>query len=240
MTLHRSTGATAVSGAHPPALERGADRVAVTVFGESLPAGVGEYDFGPGVTVVSADPSADGRSVRLQVSIATDAPVGAHDLFVGGANRVGALTVHDGVDRLEVTPRTGMARVGGANFPKGYQTFDAIGWDDGADGESGTDDDLRLGRVPVTWAMEEYSATYDDDDVRFVGSMGPDGVFTPNDDGPNPNRSGNRNNVGDVWVVATYDRGGEQLRARAHLLVTVPLYLRFDPWQTTAPVRLVP
>jgi quinohemoprotein amine dehydrogenase len=176
------------------------------------------------------------------VSVASDAVIGARDLFAGGASRAEALVIHDGVDRLEVTPATGMARVGGANFPKGYQVFDAIGWDDGLDGESGTDDDLRLGRVPVEWTMEEFSATFDDDDVEFVGSLGADGSFTPGADGPNPARRGSRNNVGDVWVVATLS-GAElerPLRARAHLIVTVPLYLRFDPWEGAPPTRLVP
>jgi quinohemoprotein amine dehydrogenase len=137
-----------------------------------------------------------------------------------------------------------MARVGGANLPKGYQVFDAIGWDDGIDGEPGTDDDLRLGRVPVVWTMEEFSATFDDDDIEFVGALGADGTFTPAPDGPNPARKGSRNNVGDVWVVATHAGPGADparpLRARAHLLVTVPLYMRFDPWQEAPPTRLVP
>ena len=58
------------------------------------------------------------------------------------------------------------------------------------------------------------------------------GLFTPNVDGPNPKRSGNRNNVGDVWVVAELiDRTGagnaKPLRARAHLLVTVPVYMNW-------------
>ena len=56
------------------------------------------------------------------------------------------------------------------------------------------------------------------------------GLFTPALDGPNPKRSGNRNNVGDVWVVATRPGidGGAPLRGRAHLVVTVPLYMRWD------------
>jgi quinohemoprotein amine dehydrogenase len=240
VTLRRVTGGPMVSGVYPAALERGASMVDVTVMGANLPAAASDYDFGPRVMVASVEPG-DGNSVRLQVSVAGDAPVGRHDLFAGGANLEGALTIHDGVDRLEVTPRSGMARIGGANFPKGYQTFEAIGWSDGADGEPETDDDLRLGRVPVSWSMVEYSATYDDDDIEFVGALDSNGVFTPAVDGPNPARKGQRNNVGDVWVVATFDRGSERaLRARAHLLVTVPLYMRFDPWQETSPTRLVP
>ena len=48
--------------------------------------------------------------------------------------------------------------------------------------------------------------------------------------GPNPARSGNRNNIGDVWVVATHKTSADAtpMRARAHLVVTVPLYLRWD------------
>jgi quinohemoprotein amine dehydrogenase len=55
-------------------------------------------------------------------------------------------------------------------------------------------------------------------------------LFTPALDGPNPQRSGNRNNVGDVWVVATYRPAADAtpMRARAHLVVTVPLYMRWD------------
>jgi quinohemoprotein amine dehydrogenase len=54
-------------------------------------------------------------------------------------------------------------------------------------------------------------------------------------DGPNPERHGNRNNVGDVWVIATHERAGAAaLRARAHLLVTVPLYMRWEPWREVA------
>jgi quinohemoprotein amine dehydrogenase len=84
--------------------------------------------------------------------------------------------------------------------------------------------------------MEEYAATYNDDDIKFVGVLNEaTGRFTPNIEGPNPARSGSRNNVGDVWVVAKVlgdSVGGKPaatLRARAHLLVTVPLYMRFDP-----------
>ena len=55
----------------------------------------------------------------------------------------------------------------------------------------------------VDWSMEEYAVTFDDDDTAFVGTLGEHGVFEPAVDGPNPERSGERNNVGDVWVVAT-------------------------------------
>jgi quinohemoprotein amine dehydrogenase len=71
--------------------------------------------------------------------------------------------------------------------------------------------------------------------VKFVGTIHPTtGLFTPNVDGPNPKRTGSRNNVGDVYAVATYtpepvgDAAAKTLRARAHLLVTVPLYMIWE------------
>ena len=122
-----------------------------------------------------------------------------------------------------------MARAGGAVFPKQLQQFEAVAVANGPDGKPGTSDDLQLGTVPVKWSLEEYTATFDDDDLQFVGTLDQTGLFTPNVDGPNPNRSGQRNNIGDVWVVAEFtpDGGAKPLRARAHLLVTVPVYMRW-------------
>lgn len=228
----RKVGSGALlSGTWPNTVRRG-EATTIRVFGGALPqARTADLDFGSGIAVESVEAREDG-SLAVRVQVAAEASLGARDLFAFGTSLESALVIHDGVDRITVTPEAGMARVGGATFPVGLQTFEAIGWDNGPDGKPDTADDLKLGRVPVSWTLEEYTATYDDDDVRFVGTLGADGTFTPALDGPNPERSGNRNNVGDVWAVATYrEEGGEPLRARAHLLVTVPLYLRFEPWR---------
>jgi quinohemoprotein amine dehydrogenase len=119
-----------------------------------------------------------------------------------------------------------MARVGGAVFPKQLQQFEAVGINNGPDGKPDTPDDLSLGPITVKWSLEEYPATFNDDDTQYVGVLDQNGLFTPNLDGPNPKRSGNRNNVGDVWVVAEL-AGAKPIRARAHLLVTVPLYMNW-------------
>ena len=100
----------------------------------------------------------------------------------------------------------------------------------GPDGKPDTADDLNSGLVTVKWSVEEYTATFGDDDAQFVGALDANGLFTPNVDGPNPKRTGNRNNIGDVWVVAELAspdsrQPGRTLRARAQLLVTVPLYM---------------
>lgn len=224
-----------LAGVFPTALRQGVSGQEIRVYGTNLPAGASAaaIDLGPGVhveRVVSVTPDALTLSVRTD----TDATIGRRDLFLAGAALRGAVVVHDTISRIKVTPLAGMARVGGIVFPKQYQQFDVVAYHDGADGKADTPDDLELGPVPVTWSLEEYGVTYDDDDLRFVGQIDQRGFFTPAEDGPNPRRSGERNNVGDVWVVATYQperQGARPLRARAHLLVTVPLYMRWDPWR---------
>jgi quinohemoprotein amine dehydrogenase len=128
-----------------------------------------------------------------------------------------------------------MARVGGVTFPKALAQFEARAFDNGADGRADTPDDIDLGIVDATWALEEFAAIYDDEDIKFVGQIDKaSGLFTPAVDGPNPARKGERNNIGDVYVVATYTpdtasgKTAKPLRARAHLLVTVPLYMRWE------------
>ncbi|HMB78929.1 MAG TPA: hypothetical protein VKI43_02635, partial [Vicinamibacterales bacterium] len=118
-----------------------------------------------------------------------------------------------------------MARVGGANFPKQFQQFEASAFANGPDGKPNTKDDIDLGVIDAAWSIEEYAATYDDDDKDFVGAIdAATGLFTPNLDGPNPKRKHGTNNYGDVWVVASY----QTFKGRAHLLVTVPLYIKWD------------
>jgi quinohemoprotein amine dehydrogenase len=125
-----------------------------------------------------------------------------------------------------------LARLGGGSHPKGYQQFEAIAYNRGADNKPNTPDDVNLGVVDVEWSVEEFYAVFGDDDKDFVGTLSPAGLFTPNIEGPNPKRKFNRNNYGDVWVVATLksetDKDGRPMSGRAHLVVTIPLYVRWD------------
>jgi quinohemoprotein amine dehydrogenase len=210
---------------------------AVTIFGANLPADVKAEDLGLGRGVkVTRVASAKPDAIAIEVDVAADAPIGARDLSIAGMARPAALVVFDHIDRVKVTPLSGMARVGGAVFPKQLQQFDAVGVNNGPDGKPDTPDDLDLGAVPVKWSIEEYTATFGDDDMQYVGQIDQNGLFTPALDGPNPKRVGNRNNVGDVWVVAELtgaDAGSKALRARAHLLVTVPLYMQWFQTEST-------
>ena len=229
--LIRQTGSPIVTGTSVTALRSGVNGQAVKIFGARLPASIRPDDIGLGQGVkVSRIVSAGPEEISVELDVAQTAPIGARDVSVAGAVKPAALVVYDKIDGIRVVPQAGMARVGGAVFPKQLQQFEAIGLHNGPDGKPDTADDVTLGIVDVKWSLEEYTATFGDDDVRFVGAIDANGLFTPSLDGPNPKRSGNRNNVGDVWVVAELQSGdardtSKPLRARAHLLVTVPLYM---------------
>jgi quinohemoprotein amine dehydrogenase len=223
-------------GVAPHAMHVGAKAQDVTIFGSNLPRTIAAntIDFGPGVSVeriVHATPD----SITVRVNVDSTAAIGKRDLYAAGVSLRDGAVVFNQISRIKVVPLAGLARVGGNVFPKQLQQFDAIAYFNGPDGKPDTDDDLEIGRVNATWSLEEYGVTYDDDDVKFVGTVNQTGLFTPNVDGPNPQRSSNRNNVGDVWVVATCQppgAAGRPLRARAQLIVTVPLYVKFAQWNT--------
>jgi quinohemoprotein amine dehydrogenase len=235
VTARRVSAGTVIAGVAPRALHVGTRGQDVTIFGANLPSATpSAVDFGPGVTVESVV-RASPDSITVRVHVDSTAAIGKRDLFAAGASMRDAAVIFDKIDRIKVIPLAGLARVGGAVFPKQLQQFDAIAYWNGPDRKSDTDDDLEIGRVPAKWNLEEYGVTYDDDDMKFVGALDQNGLFTPSLDGPNPKRSSSRNNVGDVWAVATYTPPGKDakmLKARALLVVTVPLYVKFIPWQT--------
>jgi len=229
VTLRRIGNDPIVLGLDNIALPAGTTRE-VQIHGTNFPADLSasSIDFGPGVTVKRVV-GATSDAVKVEVEVAKTAAIGPRDVGVSGMYREGAAVVYDKIDSIKVRPVAGMARVGGIQFPKQFQQFEAIAFNNGADGKPDTKDDLELGPIDVVWSLEEFTATYNDDDLKYVGSLDDNGLFTPNVDGPNPQRRLHSDNVGDVWVIATYKTpDGKTLRARAHLLVTVPLYIRFE------------
>jgi quinohemoprotein amine dehydrogenase len=232
VTLVRIGADPVIAGLDRKALRTGTAGVPVTIHGVNFPkVDATAIDFGNGVKVarvVEFTPTA----LRLELEIAKEATIGPRDVFVAGASLAGGAMVFDKVDAIKVRPLAGMARVGGVNFPKQLQQFEAIAYSNGQDGKPDTKDDLELGPVEVVWGIEEYTATFGDEDKTYVGTLDDNGLFTPNVDGPNPDRRLRGNNVGDVWVLATYKppadvKDAKTIRARAHLVVTVPLYMRW-------------
>ncbi len=235
VTLRRAGSNPLVFGVDRQSLRAGATGQRVRIYGDNLPAGLRaeDIDFGGGVTVRRVADSSPSEAT-VEVDVAASAIAGKRDLAVRGAVATGATAVFDKIDYLKVTPEAALARLGGNSHPKGYQMFEAAAFHRGADGKPKTADDVNLGTVDVDWSVEEFLAVYGDDDKDFVGTLSRGGLFTPSHEGPNPKRKFSRNNYGDVWVVGTM-RGGEEvsrdgkpLIGRGHLVVTIPLYVRWD------------
>lgn len=231
--LQRSSGAPILISAASENLKAGTRAAQLRIFGDNLPTPLApaDIDLGKGVTVTKVVTSTKG-DVTLEVDVAADAVSGNRDVFLRGAVLVNAFAVYRQPDYLAVTPDWGLSRLGSDVHPKGYQQFEAVAFENGADGKPQTGDDVRIGVVPADWTMEEFITVFGDDDKDFVGRVGENGFFTPASDGPNPKRKFGRNNYGDVWVVATArglkDKDGNALTGRSHLRVTVPTYIRWD------------
>ena len=233
VTLRRAGNDPVVFGVDRQSLQAGGAGQQVCIYGDNLPSNLRpeDIDFGSGVTVKRV--SAAAGALAVEVDMASSAIPGKRDVAVRGSVATGAYAVYDKIDYLKVTPEAALARLGGTTHPKGYQQFEAVAYHRGADGKPNTPDDVNLGPADVLWSVEEFLAVYGDDDKDFVGSLSPTGLFTPAIEGPNPKRKFSRNNYGDVWVVAQHkdasvSRDGKSLSGRAHLVVTIPLYVRWD------------
>ncbi|MBD5800821.1 Quinohemoprotein amine dehydrogenase A, alpha subunit [Azoarcus sp. Aa7] len=200
-----------------PSMLRAGDTATVTLAGAGLDPKV---DLGPGVEVVEwLGKSAE--ELKLRVKVAADATSGLRKIAVGGRESDRTVAVYRQIDSVRVEPAFGIARVGGGTNPPVSAQFDAVAFLDGADGKSGTDDDVRLGSVPAKWSTEPFDErAKHDEDLKFAGHMEPHGQFLPSFAGPNPNRRG-LNNVGNLSVVATVADGGRSLNAKGQLVVTV-------------------
>ena len=231
--LQRASTEPKITAADVYGLKTGSQATRIRIFGDNLPATIApaDIDFGSGLKtrrVVSHTPS----EVVVDVDAAADATPGKRDIAIGRALLPNAIAVYDRVDYIRVRPEGTVARLGSDVHPKGYQQFEAIGYQRGADGKPHTADDVEIGPVDVTWSVEEFMETLGDDDKDFVGVLGPAGLFTPALDGPDSKRRFSRNNYGNVWVVATAknekDQFGKPLIGKSYLVVTVPTYVKWD------------
>ena len=231
--LERASEEATLGGVDRFSLKTGSQAQRVRLFGSNLPANVTPdlLDFGSGVKVrrIVAHTA---NELTVEVDVATDAVPGKRDIALRRSVLQSAIAVYDRIDYIKVTPESSIARLGSEAHPKGYRQYEAIGYQRGADGQAHTADDVELGPVDVSWSVEEFYSVYGDDDKDFVGTLGPAGFFTPASDGPNPKRKFSRNNYGDVWVVATAksekDADGKPLVGKSYLVVTVPMYVRWD------------
>jgi quinohemoprotein amine dehydrogenase len=241
-TMKHAGAAPSLVGAIPPALRAGARDVTVTLLGTSLPAPPAvastravvpaayqptDLALGEGITVKRVL-AASSTSVTLVVDVRDDAAPGPRKVRAGKATQAGLVSVYKAVDYIKVTPSTAMSRTGGVGLAvKQLVQFEAIAMSNGKDGLPNTADDVEVGRVPASWKLVDLMDANDDEDLPFCGSIDQNGLFTPGADGPNPARKMFENNIGDLWVTASWTPpGGPELSARAYLLSTIPLMIQ--------------
>jgi quinohemoprotein amine dehydrogenase len=189
----------------------------VTIFGDHL---AGRVTFGVGTKVKVISRTAN---VVLADVTATDAAKrGYVPISVAGANAADLFAVYDRVDRLDVTPHFGIARLGGGKLSPVTAQYEAAAYLD-LPGAEGRTTSVRLGNLPVSWSTEPYNdAARATQDVKYAGKIDDTGRFLPAPAGPNPERKFSGNNTGDLSVVANLvNNSGKPVVGRAHLIVTV-------------------
>ena len=159
--------------------------------------------------------------IVTDVDVAADAQPGKRDVVLQGSSSVlaGAIAVYDRIDYLRVTPESAMAAFGDAKHPRGFQQFEAIGYQRGPDGRC-----IR----PTMWIWGRWmsrgrcrcfmhatiAAGFRGEDKSFRS-------FVALNLNPNSNF--------DTWAIATArdDKGadGEPLVGKAYVVVTIPTYV---------------
>jgi quinohemoprotein amine dehydrogenase len=218
--LRRASSDPTLIGVDQSSLRTGSIETHIRLTGDNFPGQVApaDLDFGPGVTVrsiVSHSPS----EIAAEVDVATDARLGKHAVAFRRSVLPDALAIYDRIDYIKVIPDSIVSAFGDRTHPKGYQQFEAIGYQRGVDGKLHTADDVALGPVNVNWSVQVFHEV-EGSSSDLVGTMSPAGLFTPATDNPNINF--------DTWVVATAtgekDQKDRPLVGKSYMVVTIPTY----------------
>jgi len=218
--LQRASNGPTLLAIDRPALRAGSEANRIRLIGDGFPVSVKPADItvGPGVTVRRLV-SSTAHEIVAEMDVAADAALGKRNVAVLSATLPGALAIYDRVDYVKVTPESAMAAFGDDSRPRGFQQFEAIGYQRGPDGKLHTADDLELGPVDADWSMEVFYEV-DHSKSGLVGKVSATGFFTPAAESPNANY--------DVWVIATAknesNKDGKPLVGKGYVVVTIPSY----------------
>jgi quinohemoprotein amine dehydrogenase alpha subunit len=220
-TWLRADGTAKVARVVPAFLLKG-EKTTLTVEGLNLPdARPADVSFaGAAVKVLSVKRVAPG-ALQLEVISSADRLATAQLALKGIA--AGSITLAPQIDYIAITPEMGRARLSsGQHYPAEGVQFEAIAYAKGG-GKAGG---VALGPVPATFRLAEEKTRPDDDDLRWLGAIQPNGNYVPlGDYGPNPARNYSAENSGLVKVIAHYRRGAQTYRAEAKLAVTMPDFI---------------
>lgn len=213
-------------GAPLRGVREGAGSVILGTVPSAVPAGEAQVQVvGTGLDgLESSTGAASANGFGAALTLAAEGN-GVVTFSAGGAE--GQIAHYTSVDSLRVEPAFTIARVGGGSEegPDAAPAyFNAVGMWNGPDGEAGTEDDIRIGRVEAQWSVanaHEHAAHMKD--TEYAGEMQANGIFQPAIAGPNPERPFSANNAGELKVQA--EAMGQQ--AEAMLIVTVQRFI--DP-----------
>jgi len=220
----KAVNGQAIVALSPSSIKQGQQKQ-ITLIGSGLK---GNISLGQGVQVVKVL-SRDADRVVVLAKASSSAKVGMRDVAVGTHQASSQLAVYDQIARVDITPNESIARVGGngGKLPKVQSTYRALAFGAGADGQPGTEDDMRLGYMPAIWSLKPFDEIAEhDNDLKYAGNIDGNGVFTPGDAGLNSERKFSTNNVGNLTVVGQVLDGDNAVEGEAHLLVTVPTFIK--------------
>jgi quinohemoprotein amine dehydrogenase len=218
--LEREASTPALLAMDHASLKAGSHGSRVRLFGDNFPARVTTSDLTLGPDVAVRRVVSQSRSeVVVEIDVAAEAKLGRRDVTLCGSVLEGAVAIYDRIDYVRVVPESSLAAFGNQKYAKGFQQFEAIGYQRGPDGKPHTADDLELGPVDGAWSMEVFYAV-DTSHNSTVGNVSPAGLFTPAAESPGVNY--------DIWVIATAlnnkDPKGEPLVGKGYVVVTIPEY----------------
>jgi quinohemoprotein amine dehydrogenase len=218
--LRRPSSAATLIGVDPPSLKASSQANRIRLTGDNFPARITPADlvFGSGVTVRGIV-SHSAVEIVAEVDVAADAALGKRAVAFRESVLPGVIAIYDRVDYVKVVPESAVAAFGDRTHQRGYQQFQAIGYQRGPDGQPHTDDDVALGPIDVTWSIQVFHAA-EGSNPDFVGTVNPAGLFAPASENPDSNF--------DVWAIATAtgekDKNGSPLVGKCYMVVTVPTY----------------
>jgi quinohemoprotein amine dehydrogenase len=218
--LERASSAPALLALDHVSLKAGSQGNRLRLFGDNFPARVTTADLTLGPDIAIRRVVSQSRSeVVVDIDVAAGARLGRRDVTFCGAVLEGAVGIYDRIDYVRVVPESSLAAFGNQKYARGFQQFEAIGYQRGPDGRLHTADDLELGPVDAAWSMEVFYAV-DASHNATIGKVSPGGLFTPAVESPGANY--------DIWAIATAvnakDPKGEPLVGKGYVVVTIPEY----------------
>jgi len=218
--VQRASSYPTLIGIDRSSLKTGSRANRVRLIGENFRSdnALTDFAFGPGVTVRSIA-SRSPSEIVVELEVAGNARPGKRDISFHQSVLPDGIAIYDRIDYIKVTPDSTVAAFGDGTHAKGYQQFEAIGYQRGPDGRNHTADDVALGPVDVTWSVQVFHAA-EGNRSDSVGTVSPLGLFIPADNNPKLNF--------DIWVIATSrdekSQNGEPLVGKSYMVLTVPTY----------------